>query len=938
MRVKNVLMCSASAIFALVASPLAAQTAVGTAPEETADVTPEAEESGEEIVVTGLRRSIESSQAIKRDSDQIVDAIVAEDIGKLPDITASASLARVTGVQVNRAAGEAAQVQVRGLPDISTTYNGREIFTAEGRFVAIQDFPAGSVSALEVFKSSTANLLEGGIGGQVNVRSRRPFEFDGFEVFGALNGIHTDQAQELDWNGNILVSNRWDTGIGEIGLLVNAAYTRIRFLDSTREQSLVAGVAQPDQTTQPEFRFPDAQAVFYGGGLRWRPSATATLQWKPTPELEIYADGLFQGFRSRDTNRFVFTPLFGPARFTNVILQEDGTRAQSLTASYDDPLAFRPDGFTGRIQAKTDTYQAAGGLVYNNDRLRASADLAYTDSTFRLRAANVDYAFATSPVRDVNFDIPSDYGGPAFSFRDFDASDPSNFLYRGLFQENLLAEGNDIQARGDIDYEADWGFLKRIQVGVRYADREAGRQRGALYVPGLQLGRTLSSLPLDVQLFKPGFRNDFSQPFRTFLQPTGRSIWENLDELRVIAGAPEGFPEFDPLETFTADEKSYTGYGQIKYEFDVGSMMVDGFVGVRAIKTESTLTGTRRNITVPVPGGPEEVTFDPVTRSDEYTDYLPNASARLALTDQLQMRLAYTQTRTRPNFIDLNPGGSIAPEPDICRTDPDSPDCIRNFVGGNPNLDPINSTNYDVSLEYYYSRSGSATVALFRRDVTGFISRSTNITEDPELGRLRSDIPFNGGEGRIQGVETSFTTFLDFEALPEWAKGFGLQTNYTYIDSESELPASLGDFLPPERPGRPRLQGVSKHAYNIIGFYEKPTFSLRLAYNYRSDYVLSYGREFDPGLPNPDGTFGGLGPTLPLIQEGRGVLDFAATVTPTPAVTIAFDVANVLGNPIKVNREYEVGNSFPRQRKISSGSTRLACGSASDAIATPVSP
>src|SRR5688572_14749439 len=174
------------------------------------------------IVVTGLRRSLQSAQNIKRNSEQIVDAIVAEDIGKLPDVTASAAVARIPGVQVNRSAGEAAQVQIRGLPDLSTTYNSREIFTANDRFVAIQDFPAGSVAALEVFKSSTANLVEGGLGGQVNVRSRRPFDFTGFELSGSLNVVKFEQSRDWEWNGNLLVSNRWEVGDGgEFGILVN---------------------------------------------------------------------------------------------------------------------------------------------------------------------------------------------------------------------------------------------------------------------------------------------------------------------------------------------------------------------------------------------------------------------------------------------------------------------------------------------------------------------------------------------------------------------------------------------------------------------------------------------------------------------------------------------------------------------------------------------
>src|SRR5918993_1038401 len=203
---------------------------------QTAGGQDEATPGDETIVVTGLRRSLQSAKNIKRNSEQIVDAIVAEDIGKLPDVTASAALARIPGVQVNRAAGEAAQVQIRGLPDISTTYNSREIFTAENRFVAIQDFPAGSVAALEVFKSGTANLIEGGLGGQVNVRSRRPFDFTGFELSGSLNAVRFEQRGKWDWNGNILFSNRWEVGDGgDFGILVNAAMTNTNFLDSTRE-------------------------------------------------------------------------------------------------------------------------------------------------------------------------------------------------------------------------------------------------------------------------------------------------------------------------------------------------------------------------------------------------------------------------------------------------------------------------------------------------------------------------------------------------------------------------------------------------------------------------------------------------------------------------------------------------------------------------------
>lgn len=907
MRVTTLALCSASVLMLAIWTPAAlAQT---TPPaEETAPASDEQIAPAEgEVVVTGLRRSLETSQNIKRNSEGIVDAIVAEDIGKLPDITASAALARVTGVQVNRAAGEAAQVQVRGLPDITTTYNGREIFTAEGRFVQIQDFPAGSVAALEVYKSSTADLIEGGIGGQVNVRSRRPFDFDGFEAFGSLNGVHTDQAQKFDWNGNFLVSNRWDTGIGEIGILFNAAYTKLRHLDSTREQSLVAGIGTlPGGGT---FRYPDATALFYGAGERERPSATVTLQWKPTPNLEIYADGLFQGFRSRDTNTFLFVPLFGNVQLSNVELMDDGVRARRLTASYPNAIDFRPDGFQGTTRAKTDTYQGALGAIFTNDGLRVAADVAYTDSTFTLNAINIDHAFAVSPVRDVDFDAP----GASFSFRDFDGTNLNNFLYRGLFQESLRADGDDLQSRIDVTYDFDGGFIKRLQAGVRYNDRSASRQRGDLYRgEPFPFPRALGSLPVEFANIAPGFRgDDFAPGFRTYIQPVRDSIWDNVADLRVIAGAPEGFPPFDPLQSFFADEKGYTAYGQFKYGFEVGSILIDGNVGLRAIRTETSISGTQREEVTP-----GNFAFTAVERSSQYDDYLPNASLRAVLTDEVQLRLAYTQTRTRPNFFDLNPSFSIGTPPTICIPDPlipgsgpDNVNCVRGTSTGNPDLGPLTSTNYDASLEWYFSRAGSLNIAAFRRDVQGFISRVTTETNDPVFGRLQTNIPVNGGEGRIQGIEVGFASFLDFGWIPEWARGFGLQANFTYIDAKSQLPTQLIGAIPPGATDSPRLAGVSEYSYNLVGLYERKEFSARLAYNYRSDFVLEYGRVFDPGV-------GGDGPVLPLMHKGRGVLDLSLTTTPVENITIAFDATNLLGDPIEIYREYEPGSAFPRQTKF----------------------
>jgi iron complex outermembrane receptor protein len=889
-------------------SPTAPQPALQDAPEEGAD-----------IVVTGFRRSLQSAQNIKRLSDGIVDAIVAEDIGKLPDTFASSALQRVAGVAVTRGGGESAGVTVRGLPDLTTTYNGRQIFTAEGRYVQIQDFPAGTVAALEVYKSGLAPQIEGGIAGAINVRGRKPFDFSGFELSGSANAVLSQQSEKIVPNGNLLISNRWDTGIGEMGLLLNASYVGINFLDSTREQSLV--IARTNQVNpengaisnsapgQPAgLRFPDAQGIFLGYGARYRPSANAAFQWKPTAELEIYADGLYQGFRSKDYNRFMFVPIFGGATpvggpagltLTDVTLIPGTNQISSATVTG----ASRPDGYSGSFNGKTDTFQAGGGAIWKRDRLEISADLAYTDSKYTADNVNVDYAMASSPVRNVQFDASKD-GGASQSFGSFNISDPANYISRGLYQELLVVSGQDWQARTDLSYDLDMGFLKRLQVGVRYGDRKAQRDRGDIYRNNEGDRIALTDLGLDVRATLPGFTYNNAQPNKTFAAATRDSIRNNLVQLRSRFGVPAGVPAFIPSENFRANEKSYAAYAQLKYGFDLGDTVIDGVVGLRAVKTKTRIDGFSRIVLGLNPDNSEILDYPAVTAASDYTDYLPNASARIALSDKLQLRLAYTQTRTRPNFFDLRPNTSLgqpvnlAPE-DPCRRPENagSEECVerlrRGGSAGNPDLKPLTSNNYDASLEYYFSRTGSFTAAVFRHDADGFIFGSDDRTQ----AGLRINRPVNVGKTRLQGAEVSFTSFLDIDSLPDWAKGFGLQANGTFIDAKGDIQPNFAATLGNEQQ---KFPGVSKWAGNVVALYERPKFSARVAYNYRSDFVSFYSLEaFDPIAHA-------------VIEKGRGQVDFSTSITPVPNITVAFDIINLLGNPIKRTREYDEG-TYTRQ-------------------------
>src|SRR3954464_71154 len=253
------------------------------------------------IVVTGQRRALQSARNVKRNSPQIIDAIVAQDIGKLPDIAVSDTAARIPGIQVTRERGEADRVLLRGLDRnyYTTTYNGREIFTAETRSVALQDFPSGAIAALEAFKTSTADLIEPGIAGLINVRSRRPFDFKGFEVNGSFWALHPRQGRGWQPNGNIMITDRWKVGDGEMGALLNFSYTRLHYLDSVIAN---AHFVAPTLGPLPD-RAPDWPFIEYNEATRYRPSLNGPIQWRPNPDLEFYVEGLWQGFRHEIEDR-----------------------------------------------------------------------------------------------------------------------------------------------------------------------------------------------------------------------------------------------------------------------------------------------------------------------------------------------------------------------------------------------------------------------------------------------------------------------------------------------------------------------------------------------------------------------------------------------------------------------------------------------------------
>ncbi|ESQ82612.1 hypothetical protein ABENE_20865 [Asticcacaulis benevestitus DSM 16100 = ATCC BAA-896] len=845
------------------------------------------EDQGTLVVVKGYRASLRSAQQIKRKSDSIIDAVVAEDIGKLPDVNAAESLARLPGIQITHGSDEGSGVLVRGLPDVATTVNGRDISTAELRRVQLQDFPSGALAGIEVYKSGSADLLEPGLAGLINVRTRRPFDFKGFEIDGAIRETYNDQNEKFNTNGNLLITDRWSTGVGEIGALLNVSYTEQDYRNAVRWATGYVANSTADPALP---RYPDQVGVYMDTGHRWRPSANATLQWRPNDQTELYADLLWQAYRAEHWNDWAMAPLWSGTK-TNVVMQEGTNQVASMTNTGGDPIQF----YRSTGSDRTDTQQIAVGGSFTSGKLKLSTDLAYTNSLYSNSSWSLDSALKQSYPINVSY---VSGGGAAWEAVGVDVSDARNYIWRGYYESIYKVGGNGIQWRGDAVYDTDWGIFKQIKAGVRYSDRNAFYKANDRYGWTLPLAIPFDSIGVgELTLTQDTFRGG-EQGFRSYLQPSYDGIRgaretllaETRAALATRGNAPLDLAKFqpdlmpyDPYRSFTAKEATHTGYVQGRYETQFFNSQVDGNIGVRVVHTVGKYSGVSK------------VTWDnvetavPKSVTQNYIDVLPNLSMRLRPNDDMQIRLGITKTRTRPDFGQLNPALSISQYVEGNTPVPDHADAYGS--AGNPDLKPLTSTNYDITWEYYPSQNTSASVAVFYHDLFGFINNYTTRTNDPVYGVLEVSRPENAGAGKIKGIEVAGQTFLDF--LPGAWNGLGVQANLTYIDAYNELPDKLdgaGQMV--------KIPGVSNWSYNLALFYEKGKISTRLSYNGRSRWINSYD--------NRSGGWEGEG------TEAVNRLDYSFSYSPNDAYTINFDASNILAKPFHNFHEYEAGKRFVR--------------------------
>jgi len=884
----------ALALSPFAATAVLAQAASGQpAPAATAD---QLAPVSQDIVITGVRQSLSSAQAIKRNAGQIVDSVQAQDIGKLPDANTVEALQRITGVQIQRRYGEGdtdfdhrtqPAITVRGLTQVSNFIDGRQALSAAGsRSLDLQAVAPELLAGIDVFKNPPAETIEGDIAGVVNIRTRLPFDAPGQLISVTAKANYYDRAQKAGGSGSALYSNRFDTGLGEMGFLLNASYGK----SSYRQDAILigafgpipAGITIPGAPSNAQVPF--GEQIYDDGGDRRRLGIAGAFQWRPADNVLVTAQAIFSRYKFfregkyfyyNNNGNLVTTPLAGAA-FT---WDKDGYATSGALANQ----VFESARFDQDLTEKNGnyTFNVKWDMASN---LHSTFDAQYMKSSY-----NADRNGFVVSLYDKTNETP--YTAPNQSIVDFDLrgskpvwnvrnagllSNPNNYAFTYMADSLQRNDADQIALRYDLEYDMEGGFLNKLRAGVRYSDTSVdlrGTWNGFCLLPsgpnpscsapsGVPFVR-VSQFP---EMAMAGPSHDF---FNGKTLPggivypafeSGSSLWDSLTKSEAKLGATPK-TAFTPGDLNHQSEKVLAGYLTADYGGSLAGLKIDGNVGIRLVQTRTGSRGTVFN---------SDGTLNPIDVKRDYKRALPSFNLRAHLTDRLQARFAFSKSFARPNFDQMATNVYLNPADKLDNGKPPLP----TGSSGNPYLNPIKSTNFDATLEWYFAKAGSFTIGGFYKDVNGFLAGGAEV-------RSINGVPYrlnttrNSGNGKIKGFEVAYQQFFDF--LPGVLSGLGLQANYTFVDSNVTNPfAVAGSTIPTQVP----LEKLSKHSYNLVGLYEKGPLTARVAWSWRGKYL--------------DTTYGSGANGIPQFQKPYASLDGSVSVNLNKHLAVSFDAVNIL--------------------------------------------
>lgn len=841
------LLCGAATGLAMVASAMPA--AAQDNQDDQEEVSSEGD--GTTITVTGIRRSIETSLDTKREANSIVEVISAEDLGQLPDLSIADSLARLPGVTAQRVRGRSQQISIRGLgPDFSLALlNGREVVSAgNNRGIEFDQFPSELIGQGIVYKTADASLAAIGIAGAVDLRTVRPLDSNGaqFAVSGTyvLNDSGSRNPDFPDDGYRFFASYIDQNADGTIGWSLGA----------TVQSNPTHFISRELKTNQFQVSR-DANGVLYpsdnprqGAVSRKfeRTSIAGSLQFEPTEDFSLLIDGFFTDTTDSGIFRGTETPIasWSGAQFDGAT----GTGPFADSAQYSAVVPILRTDTEGN-EAQIFAIGANADFMVN-DNIGFTFDYGYSE----LDRNDIDYesyagtGAARSGAQDVlNFTFPEngeysidgqlDYTNPANVL----LTDPGGWGQVGFIKEPII-EDELQQIRAETRYEFDGGLLDNITLGYLYTDRK----------------KTFDSNEAFLRQSGNWMNGSLAIPTSAIIGATDTG---NLGQ-NILAYDPSSFltdgtylVEKATFDTeWVVEEEVHNFFIQANIDGFLGSVPVRGNIGLRYADTRQESTGT-------IGGGfTNNVEFN-------YDDWLPSMNLSFEVADDTFIRLAAAKTVTRARLDQMAANQNISFNPLSCAdTDNDQfPDTVIGFNppslvcfnlgGGNPFLQPYESTSFDVSFEKYFSPGSAIVIAAFHKDLSDWIidfSETIDLTQPiqnagfgtvlqqaPELATGNFSGPVNFADGSITGIEG--TVRVDFGDLSNALEGFGGFVSFTYADAEVEDQNQVPLPIP----------GYSEVTWSGDLFYEKNGFRAKIAARYR-DGFLSEVQNFDGSLSGAD--------------------------------------------------------------------------------------
>ena len=789
----------------------------------------------EEVVVHGYRMALRDSLETKREATGVEEVLTAEDVGKFPDKNLAEALQRVPGIVISRDFGEGERINLRGTaPTLTnTTLNGHSLSTADWFILDQQNatrsfnylmLPADLISKVEVQKTAQADVQEGGIGGTVNVETRRPLDLPELTAYAQLEAAHTETSGKTDPYGTGLVS--WRNADDNIGFLVAGIYQKRQIQRNGFEILGYAPLSSITPTSTDPTLIPTLINAALFQQTRIRKGGNFDFQVRPTDQLEFNLTGLLSDF---DAENFNQSWLVDPQRaignggtITNCVVDHGacvaGTVASKQGGTSDFGLFY--DSF--HRLAKTTSRNIDLGTKYTpTETWTIKLDVGYTNAT-----GVTDPQFFPEFGAPASFSYDLAHGAPKVTMlpnangKTIDWTNPNDFIFD--FANVDIFTNHDQEAYGYLDFQdkLDLGMLKAVKFGIKVTDHE--REATGDFTTYGDFFKPINTLQASAFAggLAPNFLKDIAGPGSL------TSFWiVNPSAAEQILGdevAKSGRTPY-PQGGFTAQEKVKGGYVMA----DLAQDRWRGNVGVRFARTEQITTGAQFVADATLPGVVQNPfgAYIPVTAERTYNDVLPSLNVAYDLTDQVVARFAAAKVMARPDYTDMVPRVLLNTG-------------ALTGTAGNPNIDPYRANQADLSFEWYPDKDTAYALAFYYKDIKSFIVDKPTQQILPFTGQSAPaaacttvapnefNCPFtinvrsNGGGGKLKGVELAITQ-------PIWG-GFGLQANYTYSDATLDS----GEPFP----------GNSKNTYNFTGFFENDLLSARLSWTQRSDFFVTFDR------------------------------------------------------------------------------------------------